>query len=1433
MADSSSDREPLDELVESFLARFRAGERPSLTEYATAHPELADQIRDLFPALVEMEQAGSVGASATSTASAVALFGSESLDSLGDYRIIREVGRGGMGVVYEAVQESLGRHVALKVFAHRARSDPKLIERFHREARAAARLHHTNIVPVFGVGEHGAHRYYAMQFIQGQALDAIIHEIRRLRSVPESNAANPLSPDSTRSAPLAATVARSLLTGRFANREADDGSDGTLADACTASFKLADAAERSGPAAPSSDASHWASQPGGPYARTIARVGLQVAEALAHAHGQRILHRDIKPSNLLVDIEGNIWVTDFGLAKADDAEALTEPGDIVGTLRYMAPERFRGDSGPASDVYGLGVTLYELLTLRPAFDDGDRPRLIDHILHADPPTPRSVDEKIPRDLETIVLKAMAKHPADRYESARALAEDLDRFLQDRTILARRSSVAERLWRLCKRNRLLAALGALAATLTITIAIGSTVAAILLGQSRSEALENLGRARSADAGRTRQLWESFRTQARAGRFSHRVGQRFASLAALKRAAALGVFPDRKGELRDEAIACLALPDVRLERSLGVSYPEDFADYGWIAFDSTLEHFAYSDRNGAITLRQVDTGEVLGRLPGLDWRPTRVELAFSRDNQWLVIGRYGRPKGAGPTVAWQVDGKAAGRVLTLSEVDADFQRMGADGQSAILFWPDKSIAFVELASGRERRRLKLDLEHTTSLSCVGRPSPDGRLFAFADRGRPAVHLLDLQNGARVHRFELAGDFSFLAWSPDGQLLAVACDDRQIYIFETASKRLISVLQGHSNADIHVAFSHAGDFVISWSWDGTTRIWNPIQGSERLNIAGSFVALSGDDHRVAIVKPVGQIEVHELAAGRECRALYPGRVGNRSPRPLWESAESVDFSADGRLLASAGDGVSLWEIASFTQIAQLPIGQSCTARFGPEGTSLLTFGIAGLRLWPLAESHSDEATTLRIGPPRLADLPLNSENSFASWDGAGRLIVATDVENQRAVLLDPTTLAERGLLLRHAGVRFSIPSPDGRWVATSAWHGSNVKVWDTADGALAWQLTCGSSIAGFSPDGRWLVTALDHEYRLWRVGPWLPGVTIRSENSVACSFAFTPDGGILAVNRGDRAHLVDPENGREVAMLEPPPELPHKTNTIAFSANGGLLAIATDHAVLVWDLRLIRAQLAAMALDWDAPPIPATQTAPGRAQVRIRVEGADALAESTAGRAELSEGHFDAAAAAYARAIRKGADEPVIWYRHMLFRLRAGDHAGYRSGCAELMSRFGHDDRPGIAERVAWACTVGPDAVAVWSSLIGALEAAVKQRPENPRFQKTLGAVLVRAGRAREAIAALEESVRKNGHGGNAFDWLFLALAHHRLGRAESARAALAKARDWIAHGDERALPDPYLRSPLPWLTQLELELLLHETEGQISQAADLPAEVFAPR
>jgi serine/threonine protein kinase len=450
-------RDPIEVMAESFLERFRRGERPSIDEYAAKYPELAHEIRDLLPALVQLERDLSVSGEATGSLQAApraaTLRGAPRL--LGDDTILREVGRGGMGVVYEAVQQSLGRHVALKVLSWQAVGASSQLERFQLEARSAAKLHHTNIVPVFGVGESEGVHHYTMQFIHGQGLDIIIDELRRLRdggALPAGAAGG--------SPTIAETVARESLGGPPV----------PVATAANAPA-LAEPGVIGAPQ-PASGGSRSVDGGSGLTNRTeltgardrryycqLARLALQVAEGLAYAHAQGVLHRDIKPANLLVDTRGTVWITDFGLAKADGSEGPTRTGDIVGTLRNMAPERFEGRSDGRSDVYSLGATLYELLTLQPLFGEVNRAKLLDRIQHEPPVSPRRLERRVPRDLETIVLKALAKEPAQRYRDAEAMAADLRRFIDDRPILTRRVSTSEQVWRWCRRSPLVAGLAA--------------------------------------------------------------------------------------------------------------------------------------------------------------------------------------------------------------------------------------------------------------------------------------------------------------------------------------------------------------------------------------------------------------------------------------------------------------------------------------------------------------------------------------------------------------------------------------------------------------------------------------------------------------------------------------------------------------------------------------------------------------------------------------------------------------------------------------------------------------------------------------------------------------------------------------------------------------------------------------------------------------
>lgn len=470
--------ELLDSLATEFLDRYRNGERPSVAEYAEAHPEIADDIRDLFPTIaqmegfkVEVERPSQSGAGPTPPR------GRLGMEQLGDFRIIREVGRGGMGVVYEAEQTSLGRRVALKVLPLLSTLNPDLIRRFQREAKTAGRLHHANIVPVFGVGEsHGFH-YYVMQMIDGIGLDSLIDE-----KFPTASAAD--QPVEAKQLDLTTdncpsqdgTVAESRA--RQQPKETPPASEGPTAQFAVPS-EYADLAVSEVDAADIPTIDEQVPQP--PTAepqqldlRRIIHIGVQAADALHYAHENGILHRDIKPGNLLLDKGGALWVADFGLAKAIETDDITASGNIVGTVRYMAPEALQGKADGRSDVYSLGVTLYEVLVGRRAWQQTERTQLIQQIFNSGLIPLRKVEPSLPRDLETVIMKATARDLPNRYQSAAEFAHDLQNILDDRPITARRISPLERLWRWSRRNPVVSSLTAVSGVLLIAVVFLSLI-----------------------------------------------------------------------------------------------------------------------------------------------------------------------------------------------------------------------------------------------------------------------------------------------------------------------------------------------------------------------------------------------------------------------------------------------------------------------------------------------------------------------------------------------------------------------------------------------------------------------------------------------------------------------------------------------------------------------------------------------------------------------------------------------------------------------------------------------------------------------------------------------------------------------------------------------------------------------------------------------
>ncbi|MHC4578191.1 MAG: protein kinase domain-containing protein [Planctomycetota bacterium] len=388
---ASDDR--LDEILGQWQEAWEAGDPIDPEEVIRAHPELALALRARFEALDLVDVA----------LARTAMLPEGMPREIGDFKILREINRGGMGVVYEAQQLSMRRRVALKILSSAITATPHAIKRFQREARAAGRLHHTNIVPVYGMGQHAGYWYYAMELVEGRPLSAVVAELKARRPTEEA-------------------LAR---------------------------------AARDEPAAPSDP--HLGSGTGDrSYYVRAAGMFAGVAEALDVAHQEGIVHRDIKPANLLLDTDGTLKIVDFGLARTEpDGAPMTISGDLLGTPVYMSPEQAMGKRvaiDRRTDVYSLGATLYEIATLRPPFSGETLQDVCTQIISKDPVPPRRANRRIPRDLETIVLKAMDKDRDKRYQSAGEFARDLHRFAEGGAIRAHRIGLVGRTWRRVKRRK---------------------------------------------------------------------------------------------------------------------------------------------------------------------------------------------------------------------------------------------------------------------------------------------------------------------------------------------------------------------------------------------------------------------------------------------------------------------------------------------------------------------------------------------------------------------------------------------------------------------------------------------------------------------------------------------------------------------------------------------------------------------------------------------------------------------------------------------------------------------------------------------------------------------------------------------------------------------------------------------------------------------
>lgn len=1420
--DTLSESDPLRKAADSFVARLRRGERPTLAEYTERLPEQATRIREIFPRLLAEERRSLGDRSATGPFGPVESTASIP-STIGDYVIVREIGRGGMGIVYEAVQASLGRQVALKVLPHGATSRSSFIERFRREARAAARLHHTNIVPVFGVGEWEGIHFYGMQYIEGLGLDSVLKEIRRRRGMPYDAQA-----DMARTINLNQTTsdADRVLTDEF-----------ELGPAELLPLIGDDAPDR-GPVGRGKELIELAETAGPRFYRSVARLGVQAAEALAYAHSQGVLHRDVKPSNFLLDRFGVLWITDFGLAKAE-GEDMTGTGDIVGTLRYMAPERFQGRSDSRSDLYALGMTLYEMIALRPAFDDEDRIRLVERITHDKPAALSRHDAKVPRDLETIILKSIQRDPTNRYGTVVELADDLRRYLSDRPILARRASYWEELRRWCRRNPVIAGLCCLVAVLVAVLVGVTTAANFQLRTERDEALNQKQRAESLQRVSDDRLWRSQVSTAKERRSNRRMGQRFDALDALEEARRVRL----TAELATSAITSLALPDLRRRGVKETGWPVGSVD---VDLDPTFERFARSDRDGNVTVRwYADDAEIV-KLPS-SGGPSHPR--FSRSGAYLVVWheRDGRltlwrlGDGGSPTRVHEESSNATGS-CDFSQDDRQFAVARLDG----------SVGVFELPTGRFVRDIRTDAPpHSLAFA------PTGTTLGLTS-GMEVV-FCDAVSGKAMGSRSLPSSPAQLAWHPGGRKLAAASDDGKIYLFSRDDESPIQTFEGHAPGRVNLAFNFAGDLFASVGEDRKLRLWDPWTGRSVMSIAAGagHLRFSRDDRYLAPDIQGDSLGIWEVASGREFRTIV------RSPSHGRSIYLEGCVSDDGRLLAvTTSGGVIIWDLRTGEELVQVPGTDLSGCLFLPTG-ELLTAGARGVFGWPVTK----EGETLVLGPPRQWSAA-EAERLNRNRDGR---IVASASRAQGAVILDVNQPLLRISPLTHDRASCLAVSPDGAMLATGTTESAAVRICETSTNRILRELEhCGGKEVAFSASGRWLATNTDGDaVQLWDTAKWTK--THRLPAAREGRFAFSPDDAYLAVVTAEGAiRLYEPTDGRLVADLENPGQDP--ADWLTFTPDGGRLIFACNEtqSVHIWDLAELRRGLSGVGLNWSGPPT--ADTPPTRGMTKMSVVGINLLepraqlhwmvAVSTLklltkpradeycrrGAAWAEIGRSDWALQDFGAALRLRDDFAEAWFLRGMEHYRGrnpdaaledftkamsrpalADQARMMRGKAllqldrveemidevnALIARYpedpqlyyqralGHSYRDRFTEaladlrlalkygpghdvamnNMAWILVTGPAELRDPEKAMALIQRAVKIAPTKNTYRNTLGVTLFRLGRYREAA----ENFRKSLEGGrgqfDAYDLYWLSMCQSRMDEPAAARESLERARDW---------------------------------------------------
>ena len=1085
----------LAELIEELTRRMQAGDSQADFEIIAIHPEFRDeltQLRDVVRELAECDAAAIapssgelVGLNASSeydidAATRVSTLRPGNLkpaDLLGDFRILRELGRGGMGVVYEAHQISLGRRVALKTLPSFSMLDSRSTRRFENEARAAALLDHQNIVRVHAVGFDCGVHYYAMQLINGTDLEHVIAELRETLSDSRKNSDSNASDDTSRA----------------------DGTPHGSRDTC-ALFGLRD--------------SH-SPQANQQYIKTFARLGIQAAEALEHAHLMGIVHRDIKPSNLLLDAHGNIQVADFGLAQIQGEAGVSATGDVVGTLRYMSPEQAyakRVVVDHRTDIYSLGVTLYELLTLQRAFDGANRVEVLRKIAFDDPAPPRQLNKRIPIELDTIVMKAMAKSPDQRYQSASELAADLRRFSNSEPILAKPLGRLDYAKKWCRRHK------SLVSSMMVVLAfifLGSVIssAAIWVALQRSEELRL---AEVKQRQETARLWRKAE------------GLRLATLSSVVRpkdpglAFSMAIEGHRLYPYRDVKNALLAAYESNFEHRTLLGH---LGVVGSVSFDNKSEKLVTTASRTQFGLRpesariwNVATGQLLAELqpgetsltsavfsPGgvrilatsapIAPRSTAVDGTDPRHHPSIWDSLTGN-KLLTLTDSYLFDAHAAAfdttgkRVVTPGRENTAkiwdtlegqvlvtltghtkrvvFAAFDASGERVVTVSDDQTVRIWRAKDGESLLRLE-NWNHSAKAPVFAVFSPDGTKLA-TETTEDGIQLWDVTTGVRLHkeqwpgaapRFTLDGSrivhtkysntvvrtvhSGQVQFDLPGQLAALSADGAwvatvkgtNVNIWNIDTGELAASLHGHSNDITAATFNLSSKLLATASYDHSARIWQASSGAARLGFDASLlvhnplIAENKDGTLVATTtSPRVRTQIIDIDSDRAVMDVE-GTVWNSDIR-------------GGRLLTTVKNRAHLYDAISGEQIAQFEHSKQAivAAQLSRDGRRALIVSEGGPSwLWQI---DSNERTTL-IGPEEtILDL---------DWSPNNKLVV-TCSEGGMVRIWDAATGTEMGLLKHPRQVVCVRIHPDSNRLAT---------VMSNDEGAI-WDLESGQQVAAF---------------------------------------------------------------------------------------------------------------------------------------------------------------------------------------------------------------------------------------------------------------------------------------------------------------------------------------------------------------------------------